>query len=129
MHIGRSSISVDGFFPAQLAKSLESGEGLVVVAGALEHTLGRRADEEDITVADLLCGGSHADGATSPGAEDDAGAGDGLKGGLRALACQVRLDDAELLDWGVVQDRAGAGAVGGPVQGHVRVVGWRHLLR
>lgn len=82
-----------------------------------------------MTVANLVRRGSHADGAVPRGTEENAGTVNGLEGGLGALANQVRLDDAKLLDRGVVQDRARAGAVGGPVQGHVRVVGRRHLLR
>lgn len=124
-----SSVSVDGFFAAQFAKSPEGGEWLIFVAGVLEHALGRRTDKEDVTVADLLLLRSHADGAAPRRAEKDARASDGLEGGLGALADQIRLDDTELLDRGVIQDRAGARAVGGTVQGHVRVVSRRHLLR
>ena len=112
--------------PAQFAKSLERGK--VPLGLTLKRTFRRRPDEKHVTSLDILRFVAYTNGALATRTDDDTGAFDTFKGGLCSTLLQLGLHDAEFLDWRVVENGAGGGAIRGLIEGTVGVVGWGHFL-
>jgi hypothetical protein len=111
--------------PAQLAKSLECREPLPYT---LKHTLGRRPNKKHKPLPHLLRLRPHTNPPLPSRANNNTRPINRLKRSFRARPVQLRLDDAELLDGRIVEDRAGGGGVGGAVEGDVGVVDRVHFL-
>lgn len=110
----------------QFAESLERDERFT--ARTFQDQLGRRANKVDITFLDLLTLRTRTDLSLTLGADDDRGAFDCSKCRLATGSIEVGLDDAELFNRRVVEDRGGVGAVCGGVEFDESVVGGCHLL-
>ena len=88
-------------FTTQLAERLKSRKLLTVT---FKNTLRRRSYEVHKPRFEPFRLRPDGDGSLAVGADEDTGTGYGFECGFGAFLLQLRLHDAELFDWGVVED-------------------------